>query len=64
MTKLKEYLKKVKLFKKHNELYYSKDSPIISDKEFDKIKKEIIFLEQNYKFLKKYGSVTTIVGAP
>ena len=60
----KEYLKKVKLFKKHNELYYSKDSPIISDSDFDKIKKEIIFLEQNYKFLKKYGSVTTIVGAP
>ena len=25
----KEYLKKVKLFKKHNELYYSKDSPIM-----------------------------------
>ena len=37
----KEYLKKFQLFKKHNELYHSKDSPIISDSEFDKMKKNL-----------------------
>ena len=60
----KKYLEKVKLLKKHNEFYYSKDSPIISDSDFDKIKKEIILLEQKHNYLKKYGSVAAIVGAP
>ena len=60
----KEYLKKFQLFKKHNELYHSKDSPIISDSEFDKIKKELLFFEKKFKYLKKYGSVKDFVGAP
>ena len=60
----KKYLEKVKLLKKHNALYYSKDSPTISDSDFDKIKKELIILEQKHKYLKKYGSVAAIVGAP
>ena len=40
-----EYSKKIKLFKKYNEYYYDKSSPIVSDQEFDNIKNQIIELE-------------------
>ena len=41
----KEYLLKIKELKKHNKLYYDNSSPIIPDSEYDKLKKEIIKLE-------------------
>ena len=46
----KEYLKKIKLIKKYNQLYYDKNESRISDSDFDKIKKEIIDLEKNIVF--------------
>ena len=52
------YKKKFKDLIKHNNLYYNNDAPIISDFEYDKIKKEVIELEKKYPFLKK-----SIVGA-
>jgi|TARA_B110000211_G_C14090997_1_gene559071 DNA ligase (NAD+) len=61
---IKEYKKKIQKFKEHNKLYYIKDLPKISDAEFDKFKKEILLLEKNHKYLKKYGSVQDIIGAP
>ena len=36
----KEYNLKINEFIKHNELYYDKSLPIISDREFDDLKKE------------------------
>ena len=43
--KIKEnYNKKIKLIKKHNELYHNEDLPIISDSEFDKLKKQVSLL--------------------
>ena len=36
-----EYLKKIKLIQKYNKYYYEKDKPVVSDQEFDLIKKNI-----------------------
>ena len=59
---IKNYLNKVKLIEKYNKFYYDKDAPIITDHEYDKLKKEILELEIKYLFLKKYGSITKKVG--
>ena len=44
----KKYFLKLKELDKHNELYYDKSNPIISDNEYDTLKKEIISLEDKY----------------
>ncbi len=59
---VKYYLNKVNLIKKYNKFYYDKDDPIITDHEYDNLKKEILALEIKYIFLKKYGSLTKKVG--
>ena len=56
------YFNKINEFKKHNKLYYENSSPIISDKEFDKLKKEILDLEKKYIFLKSDFSPSKTVG--
>ena len=58
----KDYLKKIKLIKKYNQLYYDKNKSDISDFDFDIIKKEIIDLENKYNFLKNKDSPSKIVG--
>jgi DNA ligase (NAD+) len=58
----KYYLRKIKLIKKYNQLYYDKNESRISDSDFDKIKKEIIDLESKYSFLKDKDSPTKVVG--
>ena len=60
---INEFKKKVKEIKKHNNLYYNFDNPKISDSDYDKLKKEIISLEQNYKFLKDLKLLNNLVGA-
>ena len=57
------YKRKIKSIKKHNQLYFTNDSPEISDSEYDKIKLEILKLEKKYPFLKKIGSISEIVGS-
>tara|TARA_B100001063_G_scaffold232167_1_gene246987 strand:+ start:1581 stop:3614 length:2034 start_codon:yes stop_codon:yes gene_type:complete len=57
------YKRKIKSIKKHNQLYFTNDSPEISDSEYDKIKLEILKLEKKYSFLKKIGSISEIVGS-
>ena len=49
----KIYNNKIKEFNKHNELYYSKDKPLILDNEYDQLKKSILDLEKKYSFLKE-----------
>ena len=56
------YLQKIKLAKKYNKHYYDTDKPIISDQEFDLLKKEIIDLENRYSFLKSKNSPTKTIG--
>ncbi|MBD1150627.1 NAD-dependent DNA ligase LigA [Pelagibacterales bacterium SAG-MED29] len=58
------YKKKINLLKKHNKLYFNNDSPIISDAEYDSLKKEIINLEKNNNFLKKLNLNKRMVGSP
>ena len=58
------YKKKISLLKKHNKLYFNNDSPIISDAEYDSLKKEIINLEKDNDFLKKLNLNHKIVGSP
>ena len=59
---LKDYLRKIKLLKKYNKFYYGKDSPVITDQEYDNLKKKIIELEKNNSLLKKFSSVNDSVG--
>jgi DNA ligase (NAD+) len=61
---IKSYLTKVKLLKKHNISYYIKDKPKVSDSDYDQLKQEIITLEKKFNYLKKYGSIEKIIGAP
>ena len=58
----KEYSKKIKLINNYNNYYYNKSSPIVSDKEYDEIKKNILLLEKKYKFLNSEESPSKIVG--
>ena len=58
----KNYLKKIKLIQEYNKHYYDKDKPITTDQEFDFLKKEIINLENKFKFLKNKKSPRESVG--
>ena len=58
------FKKKIQYLKKQNQLYFSKDKPQISDAEYDKLKKELLELEQKNPYLKKIASVEKIIGAP
>jgi DNA ligase (NAD+) len=60
---IKQYKDKIKEIRKHNHLYYNFDKPKISDAEYDKLKKEIINLEDNYQFLKNLKLLDNLVGA-
>ncbi len=57
-----EYEEKIKNFLKYNENYYDKNTSLISDKDFDKLKQEIIELENKYGFLNNKNSPSKIVG--
>ncbi len=57
------YQLKLKELNKHNDLYFNKSNPIISDSEYDKLKIEILDLEKKYNFPKTINSLSNIVGA-
>ena len=58
----KIYKNKLSLINKHNKFYYDKSSPIISDSEYDILKKDILELEEKYKFLTDKKSLSNLVG--
>ena len=58
----KKYNLKIKEYLKHNELYYDKNSPIISDEQFDKLKAEILRFESNNLNLKSKDSPSNTIG--
>ncbi len=60
---IKNYQRKIKLIKRYNKLYYNDDSPSVTDSVYDKLKKEVIELEDENSFLKKFGSVKNIIGS-
>ena len=56
------YIKKIKKLKKYDKAYFEHDSPLISDKDYDSIKREILDLERKYKYLKDKNSPSQKVG--
>ena len=58
----KKYIKKINELKKNNKAYFDEDKPIISDKEYDEIKKEILNLEKKYNYLKNKNSPSNKIG--
>ena len=60
---IKKYTEKIKILKKHNNFYFNHDKPIISDSEYDFLKKEIYDLEKNFKYLKNLGLTKNLIGA-
>ncbi len=58
----KNYLEKIKKFKKYNESYYNKSFPIIDDSDYDSLKNEILELEKKYSFLTSNQSPSISVG--
>jgi DNA ligase (NAD+) len=57
-----QYKKKNKLIKNYNKYYYDKSKPLISDRKYDELKKEILSLETQYIFLKQENSQLQTVG--
>ena len=55
------YKDKIKLLNKYSEHYYQKNNPLVTDQQFDDLKKEIIELEKKYNF-KNPNSPSLIVG--
>ncbi len=58
----KKYNYKINELKNHNKLYFDKSTPKISDKEYDKIKREILDLENKFSFLKSSYSPSNSLG--
>ena len=56
------YVNKINQLKKYDKAYFENDDPIISDKNYDNIKKEVLDLEKKYKYLKHKNSPSTKVG--
>ena len=58
-----KHKKNLETIKKHNENYFTKDKPTISDAEYDKLKIDALNFEKNYPYLQKFESISNIVGA-
>ena len=58
----KIYIKKISKLKKYDKAYFEHDSPLISDKDYDGIKQEVLDLERKYKYLKDQNSPSQKVG--
>ena len=61
---IESFKQKVKELKKHNDLYFNQDKPIISDAEYDDLKKQLFEIEKANKSVKKLNLLKSIIGAP
>ena len=60
---IEEYYKnKINKLIKYDEAYFEHDNPLIPDKDYDKLKKEILNLEKKYNYLKNKDSPSQKVG--
>ena len=57
-----KYNKKIKLIKKYNKFYFDKNESLVTDKDYDQLKKDIFLLEEKFKFLKSEISPSNFVG--
>ena len=65
MTKKKienQYKEKINQLIKYNKDYYEYSNPTVEDREYDKLKKEILELEKRYSFLTSENSPSKLVG--
>jgi len=60
---IKLYREKIQELLKFNKAYFEKDNPIISDFEFDELKKELFQLVKKYPFLKKIENLDGLIGS-
>ena len=58
----KIYINKINELTKYDKAYFMDDNPLISDKDYDKIKEEILDLEERYNYLKNKNSPSRKVG--
>ena len=58
----KEYKEKIKKLIRLNQFYYEKNNPIVDDREYDNLKKDILKLESKYSYLKSKNSPSLLVG--
>ena len=58
----KKYNNYIKIFVEYNEAYFNKEKPIVSDQEYDELKKTILDLEQRHTFLSSGKSPINSVG--
>mgnify|MGYP001280041694 FL=1 len=56
------YSNKIKLFKKLNKFYYEKSQPMVDDRDYDQLKKDILELENKYEFLNSDFSPSKTIG--
>ena len=49
-TNVTKNFKKINELKKHNKLYFSNDNPVISDKEYDNLKKKLYIYKKSTSF--------------
>ena len=59
---LEEYKKKIELLGKYNKFYYDKSKPIVLDKEYDNLKRDILRLESVHPYLNSKKSPSKIIG--
>ena len=58
----KTYIKKIDKLKKYDKTYFEDDNPLISDRDYDNVKQEILDLERKYKYLKHTDSPSHKIG--
>ena len=60
----KEYKEKIKQYKKYSKKYFEDSAPIVSDQDFDLLKKEILDLEKKFDFKDKDSPSKTLGFTP
>jgi DNA ligase (NAD+) len=61
--KIKEkYINQIKLLQKYNKHYFDKNKPLVTDKDYDDLKKSILKLENEHKFLIDKKSPSESIG--
>ncbi len=60
----KEYKEKIKQYKRYSKKYFEDSAPIISDQDFDLLKKEILDLEKKFDFKDKNSPSKTLGFTP
>ncbi len=60
---IKLYKEKNQELLKFNKAYFEKDNPVISDFEFDELKKKLFQLVKKYPFLKKIENLDGLIGS-